>query len=217
MSFLRDLDDTLFLAINSLARHTGWLHAPLVAYAAYGAELFGLLLLVGLVHARSRDTTTLAAAGWAGLATLIAIAVNQPVAALFHATRPYVSYPDALVLVARSTDYSFPSDHAVMAGAAATGLLLVSRRLGIIAASAAALMAFARVYVAAHYPWDVLSGLLLGAAVAGLGWRLLHTPLIILTAWLRQRAGLRRVFAPRQQPNDALGGGPRDGERTIAR
>lgn len=129
---------------------------------------------------------------------MLALAVNQPITHLFHEARPYVTHPHILLLASRSPDYSFPSDHAVMAGAAATGLLLVSRRLGMVAVAAAIVMAFARVYVAAHYPWDVLAGLLLGAGVAGFGWLLLRIPLISLASWLRRQPGLRTLFTSRQ-------------------
>ena len=70
----------------------------------------------------------------------------------------------------------------------------MSRRLGLVAAAAAVLMAFARVYIAAHYPWDVLAGLALGAAVATLGWLLLRRPLTALTGWLRSLPGVRAGF-----------------------
>ncbi len=45
-------------------------------------------------------------------------------------------------------------------------------------ALAALLMAFSRVYIAAHYPLDVAAGLLLGAAVTLAGWALLRRVLI---------------------------------------
>jgi undecaprenyl-diphosphatase len=85
--------------------------------------------------------------------------------------------PGALVLVDRSPDPAFPSDHAVMAGAVAAGLWLVSRRLGIAAAVAALLMAFTRVYVGAHWPGDVAVGLAFGAAVVVIGHLLSRWPL----------------------------------------
>ncbi len=204
MHFLHELDDDLFLATNSLARHTGWLHGVVLDYAKYGIVLFALLLAVGLLYARTRDSRTLAAAGWAAIAPLLALAVNQPISNSFHEARPYVTHPHILLLITRSADYSFPSDHTVMAGAVATGLFLVSRRLGMFAAAAALLMAFARVYVAAHYPWDVLAGLGLGAAVAAAGWLVLRVLLTGLTAWLRRQPGLGVVFAPTpQQPRPA--------------
>jgi membrane-associated phospholipid phosphatase len=53
-----------------------------------------------------------------------------------------------------------------MGGAVATGLLLVNRRLGLIACVAAVLMAFTQVYIGAHFLWDVLRGLAFGANVA---------------------------------------------------
>ncbi len=57
-----------------------------------------------------------------------------------------------------------------MAGAVAAGLWLLDRRLGAVATLSALVMAFARVYIAAHYPHDVLVGLAFGAAVALVGW-----------------------------------------------
>jgi membrane-associated phospholipid phosphatase len=50
-------------------------------------------------------------------------------------------------------DPAFPSDHAVMAGAVAAGLWLVSRRLGVLTTVAAVVMAAG--------PADVLAGLVL--------------------------------------------------------
>jgi undecaprenyl-diphosphatase len=194
MSTLRHLDDQLLLAVNAFAQRTGWLHTAMLDYATYGIVLFAALLLAGLLIARHQPATSLAAAGWACLATLLAVAVNQPVGHLFAEARPYATHQHLLVLATRTSDFSFPSDHAVMAGASAAGLLLLSRRLGLTAAAAALLLAFARVYIAAHYPWDVAAGLALGAAVTLLGWLLLHRPLTATTRWLRRQPGLRAVF-----------------------
>ncbi|HEV7148495.1 MAG TPA: phosphatase PAP2 family protein [Pedococcus sp.] len=194
MNQFRHLDDQLLLAINSFARHTPVLHGLLLAYANYGVVLFGLLLLLGLVAARHGSSRDLAATGWAALATLAALALNQPVGHVFAEARPYATHPGILRLADPTTDFSFPSDHAVMAGAVAVGLRLAHRRLGAVATLAAVLMAFARVYIAAHYPWDVLGGLVFGALIAGAGWLVLRIPLTALSAWARQLPGLRAVF-----------------------
>jgi len=199
MNRLRQLDDQLFFAINSFARRTPGLHAPFLAYAKYGLALFALLLLAGVLIARRDQARVLAAAGWACVATLLVVGLNQPVGHLFAEARPYATHPQILRLADVTTDFSFPSDHAVMGGAVATGLLLVNRRLGLLAALAAALMAFARVYIGAHYPWDVLGGLVLGGAVVLLGWLLLRHPLTNLTTWLRRQPGLRAVFPEREK------------------
>jgi undecaprenyl-diphosphatase len=174
-------DRSLFLTVNEWARDTPWLHGAISAYAGYGALAFGGLLLLGYVLARrARSADLLAASLWSGLAPLLAVALNQPIASGVGERRPFAVFPDALLLAHRSADPSFASDHATMAGAVAVGLLLVSRRLGAIAVVAALLMAFARVYVGAHFPVDVVAGLALGAAVAGLGWLALRRPLTLV-------------------------------------
>ena len=66
-------------------------------------------------------------------------------------------------------DWSFPSNHATMAGALAVTTLLLSRRLGLVALPLAVLAAFSRVFVGVHYPHDVVAGVLLGALVAATG------------------------------------------------
>lgn len=197
MTELHRTDDRLLLAVNSFARSTGWLHTPVLLYATYGLVLFGALLAAGLWSRRGRPDRELAAAGWAPLAALLALALNQPLGAAVGEHRPYATHPGLLVLATRTTDASFPSDHAVVAGATTAALWLVSRRLGLVAAVAAVVMAASRVYIAAHYPWDVTGGLLFGAAVALLGWWALRSPLTAITGWLRTRPVLRTTFAAR--------------------
>jgi membrane-associated phospholipid phosphatase len=161
------MNDTLFEQINALARETPWLHSVITAYADFGVVVFGVLLVAGWwIARRSGQAERVAAVVCAGAATLLAVGINQPIVNAVHEARPYTVHPGVLVLATRSTDFSFPSDHAVMAGAAAVGLVFVSRALAVLAAVAALVMAFARVYIAAHYPFDVAVGLLLGAAVA---------------------------------------------------
>jgi membrane-associated phospholipid phosphatase len=174
------VDGPAFLDVNEFAQDTPWLHGTAFAFATYGVVLFGVLLVAGWWLARGRDPRTVAASLWAGAATLLAVAVNQPLVRAFHEARPYTDHRDILVLAHRSADFSFPSDHAVMAGAAAAGLWLVSRRLGAIATVAALALAASRVYIAAHYPHDVVAGLLVGAAIALLGWFVVRRPLTAL-------------------------------------
>ncbi|MBM0225831.1 phosphatase PAP2 family protein [Micromonospora sp. ATA51] len=170
------MNTRLFLQINDLARATPWLHAPLADYAKYGVVLFAVLLLAGWWTARQRGAG-LPAAVWAPLGMLLAVAGNQLIVSAVHEPRPYTTLPGILVLADRSTDPSFPSDHATMAGAVAAGLLLVSWRLGLLAAPTAGVMGFARIYIGAHYPSDVLAGFAVGAAVTLLGYLIARRPI----------------------------------------
>jgi hypothetical protein len=117
-----------FLHVNELAQHTPGLHEPFRLYAQYGVLLFAGALLAGWWMARANPSPrAMAAALWAPVGALLALGLNQPLGRFVHEARPYAVFPHALVLVARTHDFSFPSDHAVMAGAVTAGLLLTHR------------------------------------------------------------------------------------------
>ncbi|TDL08479.1 phosphatase PAP2 family protein [Mycolicibacterium obuense] len=119
---MNTLDRQLSLHINDFARSTGWLQPVVSAWATYGIAVFAVLMLLGWWRAHRRNgPAVIAAALWAPVATVLAVTINQPIAAV--------------------------------------------------------LMAFARVYIAAHYPVDMLAGLGLGIAVALVGWLVVRRPL----------------------------------------
>lgn len=73
------------------------------------------------------------------------------------------------LMIAPSTDYSFPSDHATAAFAiAVTFLLHGMRRRGLAFLAAAVLVATSRVYVGTHFVSDVLGGAATGIVAASL-------------------------------------------------
>lgn len=64
---------------------------------------------------------------------------------------------------------SFPSDHAVLFFALATGILLTSRKIGILVITyVLVVICFPRVYLGLHYPTDILGGALIGIGIAWL-------------------------------------------------
>jgi membrane-associated phospholipid phosphatase len=192
------MDASLFRAINRLTARTGWAHPLFIAYAKYGVVVFPVLLLTGWWLARSRaDIDALAVIVWAGAGAVLALGLGQLIGHAVDRARPYAVMPTAHVLITRTSDFSFPSDHATAVGAVAAGLWLANRRLGLLAAGLAVVMAFARVYVGAHYPGDAAAGLLLGAGVVVALHPIAAEILRPILARLAQ-SPLRPLVAPRQ-------------------
>lgn len=163
-------DSGWYESVTRFAARTGWLHTPVVLFTTYGMVLLAVLQVAGWWKARDRDDATMAIALAAPPASLAAFGVDDVVKLVVAEPRPCQVLGDVVTVLPCDPpgDYSFPSNHSALAAAMAVGVLLVHRSLGVIAATAALAMAASRVYVGAHYPHDVVAGLLVGmiAAVA---------------------------------------------------
>ena len=101
------------------------------------------------------------------MAVLLGESVQRLGKSLIDRQRPAFRYPDPAPLMKIPHTNSFPSGHAAVSFACAGTLAtFVSRRMAIALYVLAALIAWSRVYVGAHYPLDVLAGALLGIGIA---------------------------------------------------
>lgn len=162
---LYDLDAAATRAINSLAGTSAAVDFLMIWVSAIGVPL--LVLAVAMQWWRGTDRPhnrhVLLAAG---LSFLLGLAVNQLILLFVHRIRPYDGGISHL-LIDRSADPSFPSDHATATFAiAATFLLHKIRRMGLWFLAAAVLIAISRVYIGTHYVGDVLGGAVTGIVAA---------------------------------------------------
>ena len=165
------MDYTLFKDVNGLSG-SAFADAVLKVVAQDAAILMIAVVALAFLVPRARPGRR-AGAVLATASAAVALLVNQPLAHAVNRLRPYLAHPaHAHLLIARSHDPSFPSDHATGGFALAMGLWLYDRTLGTVLLVVAAVLAFARVYVGTHYPGDVVAGALIGAGVAALLFKL---------------------------------------------
>lgn len=126
----------------------------------------------------------------AGLTALVAmvfglLVTNLTIKPLFSRPRPWLDVPGLMALVAEHDPNSFPSGHTCAAFAAAFSWRgrLPWKWAGRTAVALAVCMGLSRLYVGVHYPSDVITGGLIGAACA---WAALRTT-DWLCAWAAQR------------------------------
>ncbi|MCW3845151.1 phosphatase PAP2 family protein [Micromonospora yasonensis] len=139
-----------------------------------------LLLLAALTRLIGGDLRGRALALAAPVAVVAAYGASEGLKSLVAEDRPCRSPADLMIVAGHCPavgDWSFPSNHATIAGALAATALLLHRRIGLVAVPLAVLAAVSRVFVGVHYPHDVAIGLLLGALIGTLLTPLVARPL----------------------------------------
>jgi membrane-associated phospholipid phosphatase len=190
------MDYHAFRVLNGLAGHSLDRLFTLLA-TDLAAVLMVLVALIFLARRPGRREERRAGAVLGTASAALALLVSQPLSHAVARMRPYAAHPGhAHLLIARSADFSFPSDHAVGAFALASGIWLYDRRLGGALLVLATILSLSRVVVGTHYPGDVLAGALIGAATSGLLFALPLTRRLLERIAERAGALWDRVPAP---------------------
>lgn len=160
-----EFDVAVTQAINGWAQRSVFADVLMISISAMGVPLL-VLAVAGqwwLQNDRRHTRHVLVAAGFS---FLLGLALNQLLLLLVDRMRPYDAGV-AHLLIARSADPSFPSDHATASFAIAAAFLLHGmRRRGLGFLAAALVMILSRVYVGTHYASDVLGGAMTGIVAA---------------------------------------------------
>ncbi|WP_084337815.1 phosphatase PAP2 family protein [Actinomadura oligospora] len=165
-------DAGLYRAVVGVSHHTGGLNGLVGWWSDYGLALFVVLAGLAWWRARDRGLRDAVIALWVPGAMVTAFAVSSVLKLMIQEQRPCRAMPTVHIAVPcpGTSDYSFPSNHAVLAGAAAVAVCFAAGRLlAAIAVVNALVIAASRVYIGVHYPHDVAVGLLAGALVSAAG------------------------------------------------
>ena len=170
---MSNLDDRITHWINSLAGHHSAIDGSLMAVSTWAVPVLVAAVAFQWWSGKDRwaNRHTLVSAG---LSFCLALGINQLILLLVHRMRPYDAGVTRL-LVERSHDPSFPSDHATATVAIAAAFLFhhAPRRAAMFGA-AAILVGVSRIYIGTHYVSDVLGGAITGLLGAWIVKRIYH-------------------------------------------
>lgn len=177
-------DAILYLVINQLP------HPPVVdaAFARLswwmtGGHLWAAVPLLVAARGDGRRAIAIFLRVMPALWVTTAI-LEYPLKRYIRRRRPFVSVVRAIVVGRKPGSYSWPSGHTAAAFAGATLLAACLPRQAGVFRGVASAVGFSRVYLGAHYPGDVVSGAVLGTALArGVRWLFL----LAGARWLRAR------------------------------
>ncbi len=128
---------------------------------------FWIVLCIVLIAVKKTRPIGIIAATALVASLLIVNGIIKPVVSR---TRPFVSIEELTLITRKPLDSSFPSGHtssAFVVSCAITWCLSGKKKwIGVILIIIASLIAFSRLYLGAHYPTDVIAGLLLGITIS---------------------------------------------------
>lgn len=140
---------------------------PIITKLGNGGMIWIILTILLLLNRRYRRV------GVAMLSALVmdAVVCNIIMKPLVARIRPFDVNTAVQLLIARPTDYSFPSGHTAASFAATFALYFSRQNLWKPALVLAVLIAFSRLYLYVHYPSDILGGIMIGITMGYLGVR----------------------------------------------
>ena len=206
IEFITQIDHSILLFIQENMRFD-WFTEPTIFVSHLGdhGKIWIILCLILLLFKRTRK------AGICGLLALLInlLITNVTLKPLVARVRPYEQFNDLLLLLERQKDFSFPSGHTSSSFAAAWAIFQTYRLpelemgaygqnaeghdkgkwtvLGMSVMILAIWIGWSRLYVAVHFPTDVLAGVFIGIISAWISIRIVD---VIICRWKERQKTL---------------------------
>ncbi len=159
------MDINFFYFLNNLAGQYRIFDTLVVFFAEYFQYLLIAIFLLLLFFSKYAKQEKLRLFWVTVVSTIVArLGVVELIRFFYHRSRPFVTYQVHQLL--SENGWSFPSGHSAFFFAMAMAIYLYNKKWGIGFFLAAILMNISRIIAGVHYPSDIISGAIVGMAVA---------------------------------------------------
>ncbi|MBJ8106024.1 MULTISPECIES: undecaprenyl-diphosphatase [Bacillus cereus group] len=158
MSFSQ-LNIDAFRAINDLGKQYSSLNSTMVFLAEYMVYFLGLIIIAYWFTQSRKNKMMIIQA----MVAFITAEIIGKLAGKLHLNyQPFTVLPNVNKLVDHAVDNSFPSDHTILFFSICFSFWLVRKKARWLWLVLAFCVAISRIWVGVHYPFDVLTGALIG-------------------------------------------------------
>jgi membrane-associated phospholipid phosphatase len=164
LSILKSINQKEYPEWDNAMRFTSDGVAPFMGISTFG------LLMTGYIK---KDDALVRSGYKMAISQGLNILITESMKRTIKEKRPYDAYPNDIILRHSTHGFSFPSGHTSNAFCTATALTLGTKKwyIGVPAFTYAGLVAYSRMRLGAHYPGDVLAGIIIGVGSSLLTWQ----------------------------------------------
>lgn len=165
LAVIMTLDAKLVYFFNNFTGKSQIFDALIVFSAAY-LQYVLVAVFLGLLYFAAYSKRERLYLFWTTVISIVVArgVITEIVRLFYHRPRPFVALQIHQLL--SNNEWSFPSGHSAFFFAMATAIYLYNKKWGIGFFIAAILMNISRVVAGAHYPTDILGGMVIGALTA---------------------------------------------------
>lgn len=152
------IDHSIFEAVHQLSESLSALN-PVMRFLSQKAEYVFYLGIIIYWFIRGRENKKMVVVALSS--ACVALGLGTILSHFFYRDRPFVQYA-IQPLIEHAANASFPSDHSIGSFVIATAIFLYRKKEGSVWLLLAGLISFSRIWNGVHFPFDVITGALLG-------------------------------------------------------
>lgn len=158
-----EINITLFRMVNDLGKEHTYLNSVFSFIAEYLVVFLALSVLFSW-FTRNRENRIMIIS--ATITFIFSIIIGKVLGLFYSNYQPFVELTGVNLLIEKEVDNSFPSDHTILFFSYCFSFWLFKRGVWSLSLLVATLVGISRIWVGVHYPFDVLTSIIISFTIA---------------------------------------------------